>query len=96
MAAAVTGVVVALAAVAVVVVMAADPRTQNFAAGGLSNGDRVHATGTLELLDAEQAVKRLPGPSLLPSRFQGFERQPILIARRVEQVPPGGRVRPLP
>ncbi len=65
------------------IVVAADPRTQNFAAGGLGNGDRVHATGTLELLDAEQAVKRLPGPSLLPSQFQGFERQPVLIARRV-------------
>jgi hypothetical protein len=33
--------------------------------------------------DAEETVERRPGPSLLPTRFQGFERQPVLIATAV-------------
>jgi len=64
------------------IVVAADPEHQNFELR-LTEGRLVHATGRLELLDAEATVQRLPGPSLLPSQFQGFQRQPVLIASSV-------------
>jgi hypothetical protein len=44
---------------------------------------RCSRIGTLRIMDAEETVERLPGPSLLPTRFQGFERQPVLIATAV-------------
>jgi hypothetical protein len=44
------------------IVVAADPREQDFESGGFEGGQRVHATGTLRIMDAEETVDRLPGP----------------------------------
>jgi len=71
------------------IVVPADPRRQSFEGRAFFVGDLVHATGTLRILDAETLVRRIPGLSLLPSQFQGFDRRPVLIAENVSRVVEG-------
>jgi hypothetical protein len=68
------------------IVVPADPRRQRFEGRVFTVGDLVYATGTLHILDAATLVRRVPGLSLLPSQFQGFDRQPVLIAEDVARV----------
>ena len=51
--------------------------------GGFGVGDVVRATGDLRILSADEAVELLPGTSVLPTLFQEFERQPVLLANGV-------------
>ncbi len=50
---------------------------------GFGVGDVVYATGELRVLSADEVVELLPGTSILPTLFQDFERQPVLLADAV-------------
>jgi len=47
---------------------------------GFGVGDVAYVTGELQVLSADEVTERLPRTSLLPSQFQGFDRQPVLLA----------------
>lgn len=64
-------------------VFAADRAEPNLERSGYGINDTVHATGTLQVMDYQALVNRLPHVSLGPSQFQNFERQPLLLARNV-------------
>lgn len=61
----------------IVVASVPRPDLQRF---GFGVGDDIYATGELQILDADGVTNRLPRTSLLPSQFQGFDRQPVLLA----------------
>jgi len=68
-------------------VFAARPSEQpTFERLGVETRDRVRATGIVRVLDAEGVARAIPDISLLAPQFQGFDRQPVLLARDVVAV----------
>jgi len=54
-----------------------------FETSGVAVGDVVYVTGQLRRLSADEVTDLLPRTSLLPSAFQGFDREPVLMADAV-------------
>lgn len=65
------------------IVVARGRRVPKLQTAGFGVGDVVYATGELRVLSADEAVELLPGISILPTLFQEFERQPVLLADAV-------------
>ncbi len=65
------------------IVVARGRRAPTLQTAGFGVGDVVYATGELRVLSADEVVEQLPGTSLLPTLFQEFERQPVLLADSV-------------
>ncbi len=62
------------------IVVARGRRTPKLQTSGFAVGDVVYATGELRVLSADEVVELLPGTSILPTLFQEFDRQPVLLA----------------
>jgi len=65
------------------IVVARGRRNPRLETSGFAVGDVVYATGDLQVLSADEVVERIPGTSILPTLFQEFERQPVLLADEV-------------
>ena len=62
------------------IVVAGDAAAPSFEKSGITVGEAVTATGEVRILSADELVESLPRTSILPSQFQEFEREAVLVA----------------